>query len=101
MGMANGDQMSPGKLIIAVITLSMSINGIGVILTNSAVDKQGRDIEKLRDMVYEQMDDRYRRFEANAAHQAIIDRIMAGEHRDDRLENEIKTHIIADDKIHQ
>ena len=93
--------MSPGKLIIAVVSISMSINGLGVVLTNSAVNKQGRDIEKLRDMVYEQMDDRYRRFEANAAHQAILDRIISGEHRDNRLENEIKAHIIADDKIHQ
>ena len=93
--------MSPGKLIIAVVSISMSINGLGVVLTNSAVNKQGRDIEKLRDMVYEQMDDRYRRFEANAAHQAILDRIIAGENRDNRLENEIKMHIIADDKIHQ
>jgi hypothetical protein len=98
MGMANGDQMSPGRLIIAVVALSMSINGIGVTLVNSAVNKQGRDIEKLRDMVYEQMDDRYRRKEAETAHDNMKFRLNRVEARDDQLEAKIDTHIKEDQK---
>jgi hypothetical protein len=91
--MANGEQMTPGRLIIAVVVISMSINGLGVTLTNNAISKQSRDIEKLRDMVYEQMDDRYRRAEAIEAHNNLKESIDATKSQDARIESKIDSHL--------
>jgi hypothetical protein len=94
-------EMTPGRIIMFAITASIAINGIAWTFTNNALNEQSRSLQTLTNTIFEKMDDRYRRFEANAAHTALLDRIRAGEHRDDRMENEIKTHIIADDQIHQ
>ena len=95
--MANGDSMSPAKIIIFAMTAVIGINGALWLQVN----KQARAIDEMTALIYAKMDDRYRRWEANETHKAIIDRIRAGEKRDDRLENEIEAHVIADDKIHK
>jgi len=95
--MANGEQMTNTRAVTLIVALVLALNG-GLWW---AVSKQSRSIDELTTLIYAKMDDRYRRFEADATHRAILDRVRAGERRDDRLENEIEAHIIADDKIHQ
>jgi hypothetical protein len=95
--MANGEGISHTRIIMFAVTIVIAINGTLWL----AINKQRQAIDELTALIYTKMDDRYRRWEANDAHKAILERIRAGEKRDDRLENEIEAHIIADDKIHK
>jgi hypothetical protein len=95
--MANGDQMPSTRIITIIIALVIALNGGSW----WAINQQSKSIEELTKLIDTKMDDRYRRFEANAAHTALLDRIRSGERRDDRLEGKIDTHQIADDQIHE
>ena len=92
--------MSPGKIIAVAITASFMINGIGVTFTISAMNRQENAINKLSDRVDEQMDDRYRRFEAESAHKNLRELIKANEVRDLILESKIEGHVQVDKEIH-
>ena len=95
--MANGDSITQAKIIMVAVSTAVAINGALWLQVN----KQAKEIDQLTTLIYQKMDDRYRRWEAEATHKAIIDRIRACEKRDDHLENQIQTHIVADDKIHK
>ena len=99
--MGNGTPLSPGKIILAAVSLSISINGIIGAFINSAINEQSQEIIDLRVMIFEKMDDRYRRFEAKGAHQIITNRIIRVEAEDDRLEEKIDSHVEADRRLHE
>ena len=95
--------MTPGKIIMFAITASLAINGVAVTFTTSAISTQSVIIQEqsaamseLTLLVYAKMDDRYRRKEAEGAHNSIKDRIRAVEKRDDILEGKLDSHVSDD-----
>ena len=95
--MANGDQMPSARIVTIVVLLVLALNGGSW----WAITQQSTEIDELSKEIDTKMDDRYRRWEANAAHTGIIQRIAAGEKHADHLEMKIDKHQIDDDKIHQ
>jgi hypothetical protein len=88
----------PSPLIITIIiALVLALNGGSW----WAINQQSKAIGDLTKLINTKMDDRYRRREANAAHTAILQRIVQAEKRDDHLEVKIDKHQIDDDKIHK
>jgi hypothetical protein len=99
--MGNGEPLSSVKIIMFMITAMISINGIGVYYTNGTIKTQGEAMDELTKLVYMKMDDRYRRFEAEAAHDSLKDRIRLNERRDVILESKIDSHMAEDQIIHK
>jgi hypothetical protein len=95
--MANGDQMANTRIVMFVVTLIIALNGTLWL----ALNKQSKSIDELTALIYTKMDDRYRRWEANAAHTAIIQRMVQAEKHADHMEAKIDKHQIDDDKIHK
>jgi hypothetical protein len=98
--MPNGTPLSPGKLILTVVGLSLTITSVSNIFINSSINKQSSEIKELRSMIFERMDDRYRRAEAIEAHKSISERVDRVEKQDDKLEKKIDVHIEADRRLH-
>jgi hypothetical protein len=102
--MANGEGSISTKIISIVVVLVLALNGglWWAVNQQSKTDtEQKQEISDLRVLIYSRMDDRYRRWEANAAHTAIIQRIAQGEKHADHMEAKIDKHQIDDDKIHK
>jgi hypothetical protein len=95
--MANGDQMPNTRILTIVVALVLALNG-GLWW---AVSQQSKSIDALTTLIYSKMDDRYRRWEANAAHTAIIQRMVQAEKHADHMEAKIDKHQMDDDKIHK
>ena len=93
----SGEEMPSTRMITIVIALVLALNGGSW----WAINKQSRSIDELTVLIYSRMDDRYRRWEANAAHTAIIQRMVQAEKHVDHLEVKIDKHQIDDDKIHK
>lgn len=84
--MSNMNNMTPGRIIAIAIGASFAINGVAVTFTLNAINRQEIAVAELTKIVYTKLDDRYRRFEANAAHNSLKDRIKATEKWNDKLE---------------
>jgi hypothetical protein len=97
MANKSGEEMPSPRIITIIIALVLALNGGSW----WAINQQSKAIGDLTKLINTKMDDRYRRREANAAHTAILNRIVQGERRDEHLESKIDTHQTADDKIHQ
>ncbi len=94
--MGNGEPLSPAKIIIFMVTAMISINGIAVAFTTSAINRQGAAMDKIIERIDKKMDDRYRRKEAVTAHNNLKDRILSVEARDAILERKVDGHLNED-----